>query len=90
MVKGVEGRSCEEQLRTSSLSHLEKRKLRCNYIALFSLLRGESGEGGAELFYLGTSDRTHGNIPKLYQESIRLDGRKHFFTEKVVKNQQTL
>lgn len=92
MVKVVEGKSCEEQLRTLSLSNLEKRKLRCNYIALFSFLRGGSGEGGTELtelFYLGTSDTTHGNIQKLHQESIRLDGRKNFFTEKVVKNQQT-
>lgn len=65
VVKVVEGKSCEEQLRTLSLSNLEKRKLRCNYIALFSFLRGGSGEGGTELtelFYLGTSDTTHGNI----------------------------
>ncbi|KAF4790669.1 hypothetical protein TURU_138225 [Turdus rufiventris] len=46
VVKVVEGKSCEEQLRTLSLSNLEKRKLRCNYIALFSFLRGGSGEGG--------------------------------------------
>lgn len=89
MVEGLEGMFCEEQLRTLSLSNLEKRKLRCNYLALYSFLRRGSGEGGAELFCLGTSDRTRGNIPKLHEERISLDRRKHFFTERVVKNQHT-
>lgn len=87
VVKGLEGMFREERLMILILSNLEKRKLRCNYIALYSLLRRGSGEGGAQFFYLGTSDRTCGNIPKLHQERIRLDRRKHFFTDRVVKNQ---
>lgn len=79
---------CEEQLRTSGLSGLGKMGLRCDPFALYSSLRRGSGEGGAELFYLGTRDRTHGNIPKLCQGRIRLDRKKHFFTERVVKNQR--
>jgi len=45
-----------------------------------------SGEGGADLFSLTSIDRMHANGSKLCQESFRLDMRKHFFTNKLVKH----
>ncbi|KAK4815141.1 hypothetical protein QYF61_017582 [Mycteria americana] len=83
LVKGLEGMSSEEQLRSLGLSSLEKRRLRGNLIALCSFLRRGCGEGGADLFSLGSRDRTPGNGSKLPQGRFRLDIRKLLFTEVV-------
>jgi len=84
LVKGLEGMSDEDQLRTLGLSGLERR--RGDLIAPSSFLRRGSGEGGVDLFSLGSSARTCGNGSKQHhQERIRLDVRKPFFTKRVLK-----
>ena len=65
LVKVLEGMSYEERLRTLGSCSLERR-LRGDLIALYSFLRRGSGEGGTDLFSLGSSARTRRNGSKLH------------------------
>ena len=90
MIDECKSYSYEDRLKFTGLSTLEARRIRGDMIEVFKILKGISNLDSASWFQLANNRRTRGHRLKLVKKRSRLDIRKHFFSQRVVNDWNSL
>ena len=69
---------------------LEERRNRSDLIEMFKISRGVSAIPWNSFFRADSNERTRGHSRKLAKDSFRLDVRKYFFSQRIVKRWNSL
>ena len=85
MIRGQEGRSCEERLWDLNLFSLHMRRLRGDLVACYKLVRGDQQALGESLFSQAPPGVTRNNGHKLAEGKFRLDIRRRYFTVRAAR-----
>ena len=90
MVPGLKGFDYERRLERLKLMSLEERRNRSDLIEMFKISKGESAIPRNSFFRADTNERTRGHSRKLANDNFRLDVRKYFFSQRIVRRWNSL
>jgi len=85
MISGFHKLSYEQRLQRLGLIKLEKCRTRGDLIQVYKLMTGIDNMDYKQFFEINHTGRTRGHRLKLVKKQTRLDIRKHFFSQRVVK-----
>ena len=72
------------------LPSLQYRRTRADMVEVFKIMNGIDKSDKDELFTIQSEARTRGHTKKLFKRQLRLDLRKHFFSQRVVDEWNSL
>ena len=85
MVPGMRGLEYEKRLEKLKLMSLEERRNRSDLIEMFKISRGVSAIPWNSFFRADSNKKTRGHSRKLAKDSFRLDVRRYFSSQRIVK-----
>jgi hypothetical protein len=85
LVSGLRHLTYEQRLQKLNMCSLEKRRLRGDLIEAFKLLNGKEDVDPNQFFVMAPTGHLRGHCKKIYKRRSRLEGRRNFFSQRVVK-----
>jgi hypothetical protein len=83
-IEGLAGLTYLERLKMLQLESLQVRRLKCDLITCFKIIRGDINIASDDFFVLSTYQTTRGHSLKLFKQQSRIDARKFCFANRVI------